>query len=95
MKLLVRAVAALLVALPFVAIALVLMCFQDQPLVPGSVQLTPQDIEKAKRILDEHDPRKAGRGGMQKVTIEERDFETTLNYDGPVGTLRAELIWNE
>ena len=80
LKLLVRAVAVLLVALPFVAIALVLMCFEDQPLVSGSVQLTPQDIEKAKRILGEHDPRKAGPGGLQKVTIEERDFETTLNY---------------
>ena len=80
MKVLLRAVAVFVVALPFVAIALVLMCFQDRPLVSGSVQLSPQDIEKAKRIIDAHDPRNAGPGGLQTITIEERDFETTLNY---------------
>jgi hypothetical protein len=56
------------------------MCFQDRPLVSRSVQLTPQDIEKAKRILDAHDPRKPGAARMQVVAIEERDLETTLNY---------------
>jgi hypothetical protein len=80
LKILLRAVATLLVGLPFLAIAIVLLCFQNQPLVSGTVQLTPQDIEKAKRIIDEHDPRKAGPGGLQKITIEERDLETTLNY---------------
>jgi hypothetical protein len=80
LKVLLRAVIALIVALPLLAIGLVLMCFQDHPLVSGSARLTPQDIEKAKRIIDEHDPRNAGPGGVQTVTIEERDFETTLNY---------------
>jgi len=80
LKVLLRAVAVFLVALPLSAIALVLLCLVDRPLVSGSVQLTPQDIEKAKRIIDEHDPRNAGPDGLQTVTIEERDFETTLNY---------------
>ena len=43
------------------------------------MQLTPQDIEKAKRILSEHDPRKGG-PALQTVTIDQRDLETTLNY---------------
>src|SRR5262245_30987872 len=66
LKLLLRAVAVFVLALPFLAVALVLMCFQDRPLVSGSVQLTPQDVEKAKRILDEQDPRKAGPDGLQR-----------------------------
>jgi hypothetical protein len=80
LKVFLRAVGVLLFALPFAVIALVLMCFQDRPLVSGTVQLTPQDIEKAKRIIDAHDPRNAGPGGLQRITIEERDLETTLNY---------------
>lgn len=80
MKILFRALVVFVVALPFLAIAAVLLCLQDRPLVSTSVQLTPQDIEKAKRILDAHDPRKAGRDGLQAVTIDQRDLETTLNY---------------
>ena len=80
MKVLLRALVVLIVGLPLLAIAIVLMCFQDRPLVSTTVQLTPYDIEKAKRILDEHDPRKAGRDGLQTVTIDQRDVETTLNY---------------
>ena len=80
MKALLRTLVIFVVALPFLAIAAVLMCFQDKPLVTTAVQLTPQDIEKAKRILDEHDPRKAGHDGLQRVTIDQRDLETTLNY---------------
>ncbi len=80
MKVLLRAFVILIVALPFLAIAAVLMCLQDRPLVSRSSQLTPQDIEKAKRILDEHDPRKSGPDRLQIVAIEERDLETTLSY---------------
>jgi len=80
LKALLRTLVIFVVALPFLAIAAVLMCFQDKPLVTTAVQLTPQDIEKAKRILDEHDPRKAGHDGLQRVTIDQRDVETTLNY---------------
>ena len=58
------------------------MCFQDQPLVSTSVQLTPHDIEKAKRILDEHDPRKAGRDGLQTVAIDQRDLEHDAELHG-------------
>jgi hypothetical protein len=78
-KALLRVFVLLVIALPFLAIAAVLMCFQDQPLVTRSVQLTPQDIERAKRIIDQHDGRK-GFDGLQTVTIAGRDVETTLNY---------------
>ena len=80
MRLLLRAVALLLVALPFLAIAAVLMCLQERPLVTRDVHLTPQDIEKAKRIIDDHDPRKASPNGMQTVAIDERDLDLMLNY---------------
>jgi hypothetical protein len=79
-KLVFRSLAVLLVALPLVAIAAVLMCFQDRPLVTRTVQLTPADIERAKRVLDRHDPRKAGLGGLQTVAIDERDLDVALNY---------------
>ena len=71
MKVLLRTLVIFVVALPFLAIAAVLMCFQDRPLVSRSVQLTPQDIERAKRIIDEHDPRKTGATGLQTIAIDQ------------------------
>jgi len=42
LKALLRTLVIFVVALPFLAIAAVLMCFQDKPLVTTAVQLTPQ-----------------------------------------------------
>lgn len=75
-----RAFALFLVALAFVAVAAATMCFQDRPLVTRSAQLTAQDVERAKRVIDGHDPAKAGRGALQTIAIDERDFDVTVNY---------------
>jgi len=80
MRFLVRAFLLLLVALPLLAIAAIAMCLQDRPLVTGIAQLTPQDIERAKRVVDAQDPRKASPDGLQTVAIDERDLGLALNY---------------
>jgi hypothetical protein len=80
LKVLFRALVLLLVALPLLGVAAVAMCFQDRPRVVREVQLTAQDIERAKRIVDAQDPRKAGPDGLQTVAIDARDFDLTLNY---------------
>ena len=80
MRVLFRALVLLLVALPVLAIAVIAMCLQDQPLVSGITQLTPQDMERAKRVVSAQDPRKAGPDGLQTITIDERDLGLALNY---------------
>jgi uncharacterized protein YfiM (DUF2279 family) len=80
MKVLFRALLLLLVALPLLGVAAAVMCFQDRPLVARDVQLTAQDIEHAKRVVDAQDPRKAGPDGLQTVVIDGRDFDLALNY---------------
>ena len=80
MRFFARTVLLLLFALPVLAIAAIWLCFQDAPTVVRSVQLTPQDIENAKRIIDQHNPRKAKAGGVRAVTISERELDLMLNY---------------
>lgn len=80
MRFLARAFLLLLFALPILAIAAVWLCFQDAPAVVRSVQLTPQDIENAKRIIDQHDPRKVTSGGARTVAISEEELDLMLNY---------------
>src|SRR5262249_37602297 len=56
------------------------LCFQDEPSVVRSARLTPQDIEKAKRILEQHDPGKVKSGTAQRIVISEEDLDVMLNY---------------
>jgi hypothetical protein len=78
MRFLARILLLSVFALPILAIGALWLCFQDAPSVARSVQLTPQDIENAKRIIDHHDPRKAGK--PQALTISEQELDLMLNY---------------
>ena len=80
MRFLARTFLLLLFTLPILAIAAIWLCFQDAPSIVRSVQLTPQDIENAKRIIDEHDPRKVDNGGPRTVTISAQELDLILNY---------------
>jgi hypothetical protein len=80
MRLLFRAFVLLIVALPLLVIAAIAACLQDRPLVTGTAPLTPQDIERAKRIVNAQVPRRAGPDGLHTVAIDERDLGLALNY---------------
>jgi hypothetical protein len=80
MRILARTVLLLLSILPVLVIAVVWSCFQDAPSVVRNIRLTPQDIETAKRIIDQHDLRKPGHGGTRTVVISEQDLDLMLNY---------------
>ena len=80
MRFLVRTFVLLLIALPILAVGAIWLCFQDAPSVVRSVKLTPQDVEKAKRIIAQHDPRKTRSGRPRTVAISEQDLDLMLNY---------------
>ena len=80
MRLLLRTCVVLLIALPLLAIAAIAMCLQDRPLVAASAQLTPHDMERARRVVNAQDPRRAGLDGLQTITIEEQDLVLALDY---------------
>jgi hypothetical protein len=80
MKFLARFLLLSLFALPILTIAAIWLCFQDAPSVARDVRLAPQDIEKAKRIVDQHDPRKVRSGRPQTVAVSEQDLDLMLNY---------------
>ncbi len=80
MRFLARTFVLLVIALPVLAIAAVWLCFQDAPSIVRSVQLTPQDIERAKRIIARNDPRKVKSAGPRTVAISEQDLDLMVNY---------------
>jgi hypothetical protein len=69
-----------LVVLPSFLLIAIALCFQDAPLVARTAQLSPQDIEDAKVILDRHKPSHDGMNKIQTIAIDERELELVLNY---------------
>jgi hypothetical protein len=80
MKLLLRLFLLAAVALPVGAIIAVWMCFQDAPLIARKADISVDDIERAKRILATHDPRKARAGTLRTVALSQHDVDLVLNY---------------
>ncbi len=56
------------------------MCFQNAPLVVRKADISPADIERAKRILEKHDPRKAKSGTLRTIVVSQQDVDLLLNY---------------
>lgn len=69
-----------LLGLPVAALAALWLCFQDAPLVAGKADISPADIERAKRILSRHDPRKAKPGTLRTIVATQQDVDLVLNY---------------
>ncbi len=80
MKLLLKLCLLALVALPVAVVAAVWMCFQDAPLIARKAAISPADIERAKRILDKHDPRKARAGTLRTIVASQQDVDLVLLY---------------
>lgn len=53
---------------------------QDEPLVARTAEITPANIERARRILARHDPRQARPNALRTITIEQEDLDLAANY---------------
>lgn len=67
--------------LPLVLVAVVFfMSVQDQPLVERTADITPANIERAKRILERNDPRHMKPGTLRTITVDQEDLDLAVNY---------------
>ena len=80
MKLLLKLFFLAAIALPVGAVVALWMCFQDAPLVARKADISVDDIERAKRILAKHDPRKARAGALRAMVLSQHDVDLVLNY---------------
>ncbi len=80
MKILLRLFLLVVVGLPVVALIAVWLCFQDAPLIARPASITPADVERAKRIVEKNDPRKARPGMLRTIVASQHDLDLALNY---------------
>ncbi len=65
----------------FLALAgAVVLAIDDQATVNRAVEFTPENVARAKRILDMNDPRKLKPGEGRRISLSEEDFDLMVNY---------------
>jgi len=70
----------LLVALFAVPVVLVVTGIEPTPLIQSGKSLSHEDIERIKRLLRQHDPRRLKQDEVRTLALSERDLNLLLNY---------------
>jgi len=86
MRFLFRLIGGIFLLLPFMLASLIFFALEQQPLVENSAPLHHSDINRARNIIRNNDPRKLQQGQLKSVTISASDLSVALNY------LRAQFI---
>jgi len=80
MRLLFKLLVALIIILPVALVALIYIAVDTQPSINRAAEVTPASIERAKRILDQNDPRKLKSGSRRTISVSEKDLDDAANY---------------
>ena len=70
----------ILFALPLILAAAVFLAVDTQPRIERAAEVTPSSIERAKRILDQNNPRKLKSGARRTITVSSGDLDLAVNY---------------
>ncbi len=80
MRLLLRLFLVFIFVVPLALVGAVFLAIDDHPAVERAAEITPQNIERAKRILDNNDPRKLKSGARRTIAVSQGDFDLAVNY---------------
>ena len=79
-RLLLRLSVIVVVGIPLALGTAVYLCFQDEPLVRRAAEFKPQDVERAVRLLEKHDPRRMKSGTLRTLSMRGEDLDLVVNY---------------
>ncbi|MEM7405315.1 MAG: hypothetical protein AAF458_08485 [Pseudomonadota bacterium] len=80
MRFLIKLCLWLVVLVPALAITMVIVVLQDAPLVDARVELSPENVKRARSLLKAHDPRKLPAGSVRTVRLRKDDLELGANF---------------
>ena len=72
--------ALVLLGIPLALGTAVYLSFQDQPLVRRAVEVKPEDVERAVRLLEKHDPRRMKNGTLRTLSMRGEELDLVVNY---------------
>jgi hypothetical protein len=65
---------------PLAVVAAIYLAIDLQPTVRRATEITPANIQRARQILEQNDPRKAASRTRQALTINQQDLDLAANY---------------
>jgi len=80
MRFLFKLILLTLFVLPLILVAVVFLAIDTKPTVDRVAEVTPSSIERAKRILNQNDPRKLKSGARRTVSVNAGDLDLAANY---------------
>ncbi len=69
-----------LLLIPIGIIVVAVLCLESTPLVQGEALLSASNVERAKQLLHEHDPRKLRSGEVKTVSMNEEELSLIANH---------------
>ena len=70
----------LILAVLLTLIGLTFFALEDQPRMQRTAEFTPENIERARRTLDQNDPRKMQPGVLRTLSVRQEDADLAVNY---------------
>lgn len=80
MQLVFRAVFLIIILIPVSVVGAAYMAIEDHPLVQRDVRLTPDEVKRAKKLFQQHDPRTLKNGEIKTMAVSQQDLSLATNY---------------
>ena len=69
-----------IIGLPLLLAAALYLAVEDRPLISRAAEIKPENIERARRIVERNDPRKMRPGVLRTIAITGPDLDLAVNY---------------
>jgi len=79
-RLLLRLSVVVLLGVPLALFTAVYLCFEEAPLVRRATEFRPEDVERAVRLIEKHDPRRMKSGTLRTLSMRGEDLDLLVNY---------------
>jgi len=80
MRLLLKLILLLIVALPPAVLCALYLAIDRNPTIDRAAEITPANIERAKRVFEQNDPRRLKSGARGTIVITQNDLDLAANY---------------
>ena len=79
-RLLLRLSVVVLLGVPLALFTAVYLCFEEAPLVRRATEFRSEDVERAVRLIEKHDPRRMKSGTLRTLSMPGEDLDLLVNY---------------
>lgn len=80
MKLIVKLMVLSVFLLLPVLMGVLMLVVEDEPILQGRADMTPERIARGKRVFELNDPRRLKTGSIAKVSLDQEDLDLAVNY---------------